>query len=270
MRDQIHGSPSPPYGTGDLAYRATVKTDVLRDLADPDIDKLLETADASLWMGPEKHCLLYPLRNRTEYNLILLRPDNMPPGARTVAGDLQEMQDTFQGWDSRITKIISTVESVLKWRLCHHEELRSWTRGSVALLGDACHPSLPYQAQGAAQAVEDGVVLGVLLGSLTRSKHLDWARSVPKVLQLYESLRKPRTTLNVQGAIRNRGMFHVSDDEERERRNAALRAAEDTECSDWTWTDNTYMRDMLGYDAAEHALMAFEQWSKDQDGHVNL
>ena len=33
---------------------------------------------------------------------------------------------------------------------------RSWSRGRVTLLGDACHPMLPFMAQGAAQALEDG------------------------------------------------------------------------------------------------------------------
>ena len=40
-----------------------------------------------------------------------------------------------------------------------------WHRGRVTLLGDACHPTLPFMAQGAAMAIEDGAVLaGCLAG----------------------------------------------------------------------------------------------------------
>jgi len=79
--------------------------------------------------------------------------------------------------------MIDCIPAILKWRLCHHEELESWcevclssplispcaeisTQGNTAILGDACHPTLPYQAQGAAMAIEDGVLIRYLLGRL--------------------------------------------------------------------------------------------------------
>lgn len=45
---------------------------------------------------------------------------------------------------------------------------------------------LPYLAQGANSAIEDGTVLGLLLGHL-RSKD-----QLPKALQMYQQLRKAR------------------------------------------------------------------------------
>lgn len=45
---------------------------------------------------------------------------------------------------------------------------------------------LPYLAQGANSSMEDGAVLGSLLGHLKRKSDL------PGVLRLYESLRKSR------------------------------------------------------------------------------
>jgi salicylate hydroxylase len=45
---------------------------------------------------------------------------------------------------------------------------------------------LPYLAQGANSAIEDGAVLGLLLGAVESSNHL------PKALKLYEQLRKSR------------------------------------------------------------------------------
>src|ERR1700731_4440420 len=52
--------------------------------------------------------------------------------------------------------------------------------------GASCHPMLPYLAQGANSALEDGAVLGMLLGE-TRS-----AAQIPQALMMYEKLRKVR------------------------------------------------------------------------------
>lgn len=52
--------------------------------------------------------------------------------------------------------------------------------------GDSCHPMLPYLAQGANSSLEDGAVLGLLLGHMTNKAQL------PRILRLYESLRKSR------------------------------------------------------------------------------
>ena len=50
-------------------------------------------------MGPDRHCIFYPLRGGKEFNLVLLRPDDLPQGVRTVQGDLGEMRMAFEGWD---------------------------------------------------------------------------------------------------------------------------------------------------------------------------
>ena len=54
-------------------------------------------------------------------------------------------------------------------------------------------------------AVEDGACVARLLGLAAKS-----GASVPEVLQLYEQLRKDRTTLNVEGATSNREVYHAS------------------------------------------------------------
>lgn len=57
--------------------------------------------------------------------------------------------------------MLAMVPHTLKWKLMDRKPLDTWVHhaGKVALLGDACHPMLPYRAQGAAMAVS-------LLGSL--------------------------------------------------------------------------------------------------------
>src|SRR4051794_29020373 len=66
-------------------------------------------------------------------------------------------------------------------KICHMSEMETWKKDSVVLLDDACHPTLPYHAQGAAMAVEDGAALGILIGSLSQSTLGDRKGHVPKV-----------------------------------------------------------------------------------------
>jgi 2-polyprenyl-6-methoxyphenol hydroxylase-like FAD-dependent oxidoreductase len=64
------------------------------------------------------------------------------------------------------------------------EPLAAWGRGRITLLGDAAHPVLPHSGQGAAQALEDAVALGLVLG-----REVEPAAA----LRRYERVRGERT-----------------------------------------------------------------------------
>ncbi|OGM50599.1 salicylate hydroxylase, partial [Aspergillus bombycis] len=218
VRDTIFDRHLPPIETGDMAYRAVFPRKQLEDLGDPEIGSLCSKTSVTAWLGPEKHAVFYPVRGGEEFNLVLLLPDNLPAGVRTIEGDLEGMKSGFRDWDATLQKLISCISSVVRWKLCHLPELDTWSKNSVTLLGDACHPTLPYQAQGAAMASEDGAVLGLLLGSVvkrlesqTDSSDVTLRDLVSESLTVYEGLRKARTTANVNGALRNRGAFHMQD-----------------------------------------------------------
>lgn len=87
--------------TGDLAYRGTFSAEQLRAFKDPDLDSLISRHVVTTWMGPEKHSVFYPLKGGREFNLVLIRPDNLPVGVRSAEGDLEEMRASFEGWDPR-------------------------------------------------------------------------------------------------------------------------------------------------------------------------
>ncbi|KAE8421584.1 hypothetical protein BDV36DRAFT_280645 [Aspergillus pseudocaelatus] len=218
VRDTIFDQPVPPIETGDMAYRAVFPRRQLEALCNSEIDSLCSKTSVTAWLGPEKHAVFYPVRGGEEYNLVLLQPDNLPTGVRTNEGDLEEMRSGFRDWDATLQTLISCISSVVRWKLCHLPELDTWSKGSATLLGDACHPTLPYQAQGAAMAGEDGAVLGILLGlvaqrldSQTNSSDETLNSLIYESLTVYEDLRKAPTTANVNGALRNRGAFHMQD-----------------------------------------------------------
>ena len=107
-------------------------------------------------MVPNAHAVCYLLKGGGLYNIVLACPDNLPELASTQAADIQEMRDFFAKWDPRLETLLSIVQETSKWRLQNSEEMKKWSRppGKFALLGDACHATLPYLAQGAAMAVE--------------------------------------------------------------------------------------------------------------------
>lgn len=65
--------------------------------------------------------------------------------------------------------------------------------------GDACHPMIPYLAQGANSSIEDGAVIGLLLGRITSKGQLRQA------LEMYQTMRKARGE-----AIARESLKHVS------------------------------------------------------------
>jgi salicylate hydroxylase len=85
-------------------------------------------------------------------------------------------------------------------------------KSNLVFIGDACHPMLPYLAQGANSSLEDGAVLGLLLGHMTDKTQL------PQILRLYESLRKSRGEAIVRETFKQRHDFHMEDGEEQKKR----------------------------------------------------
>ena len=78
--------------------------------------------------------------------------------------------------------------------------MERWTVGRVTLLGDACHSMVPFLAQGAVMAIEDGFMLGRALGTLDGD--------IPSRLERYENARRERTRRAVEGSADNIQRFH--------------------------------------------------------------
>lgn len=212
--------------------------------------------------GPDSHVVFYPIRGGEIWNLVLICVDDLPPEVPRAEADIKDMYAKFEGWDPILTTLISNVQKCDKWKIKTMEELPTWTNEAVTLLGDACHPTLPYQAQGAAMAVEDGAIIGKLLGLQTNHSA---EMSIPSTLELYETLRKKRTTLNVQGAHENRTLYHMVPKEVerlgRDEKLASLDWNDQNSRFPWSWGRLPYLKEILGFDAFADAEMAFHRES---------
>ncbi|BCS12277.1 hypothetical protein ALUC_50323S [Aspergillus luchuensis] len=184
-RECYCGKKDDPIPTGDLAYRIVLTAD---QISDPDLKAWVENPTVHFWIGPGAHAVGYSLRGGKMMNIVLLVPDDLPPGVSRQTGSLDEMMRLFVGWDPVLTRFLGYVNGVDKWKLMHHAEMESWIndKSNLVFIGDACHPMLPYLAQGANSSLEDGAVLGGLLG------HMKHKSDLPAILRLYEKLRKSR------------------------------------------------------------------------------
>ncbi|KAI1414773.1 FAD/NAD(P)-binding domain-containing protein [Hypoxylon sp. FL1857] len=199
----FEGVPRP---TGDLAYRVVI---TLNHIQDPELRELVSKPKCNIWIGPNSHVVGYSLRGGTEYNMVLLVPDDLPSGVSRQAGSVEEMRALFKNWDPILNRLLAHVDSVKKWKLMYRKEMRRWVHisenSNFAFVGDSCHPMLPYLGQGANSAIEDGTVLGRLLG------HIQSKEQVGKALGMYEQLRKPRGDAIVRETFGQRDVFHMPD-----------------------------------------------------------
>lgn len=72
LREYVLGRPMPPLETGDLAYRGTFTREQLKAFKNERVDEIMEAANVQVWLGSNRHAVFYPLRDKTEYNLVLL------------------------------------------------------------------------------------------------------------------------------------------------------------------------------------------------------
>ncbi|KII92656.1 hypothetical protein PLICRDRAFT_480035 [Plicaturopsis crispa FD-325 SS-3] len=256
IREIVVGGPDKATRTGDAAYRAIVPTSEL--LKHPDLKPLVDKPEMVGWMGPGRHIMAYNIRAKKEYNIVMLHPDDGSVESWTAEGSADKMRADFQGWEPRIQKLLSLVPSTLKWTLMDRAPLDKWVHpaGRVALLGDACHPMLPYRAQGSAMAVEDAAVLGNLFSRIS-----DRSQIAP-LLHAYQDLRLPRCSDTQASSRQNQKIFHLDDGPEQEARDASMREAMEEELREAKgdqadrsagnpnqWADKEKSRRQFSYDA---------------------
>lgn len=204
-----------PLPTGDLAYRIVLNAS---DIDDPDLKAIVSNPTVQFWIGPGAHVVAYSLRAGEMYNLVLLVPDTLPADVARQSASLDEMRALFADWDPVLNRFLDQVKTVDKWKLMHRPELASWVsgKGNFVFLGDACHPMLPYLAQGANSSIEDGAVLGYILS------HLGSRSELPACLKLYERLRKRRGEAIVRETFAQRKDFHMVDGPEQVERDRVM------------------------------------------------
>jgi hypothetical protein len=104
--------------------------------------------------------------------------------------------------ESWLKMLLKCVGSCLKWKICYISELKTWTKDSVALLSDACHPTPALPSSRSHNGCRGWSHVGGTGGSPSQNTSEDRKRHIPQVLRFYEAMRKRGTMTNVRGESR--------------------------------------------------------------------
>jgi salicylate hydroxylase len=207
VRRVVFGPENPRF-TGCVAYRGLVPADRLAHLD-------LEVSSV-VWMGPGKHFIHYFVQSRHLVNFVaIIDQDTWTRESWTDRGNISDARAAFAGWHSQVRGILEAVDDTFIWALFDRKPMARWSVGRVTLLGDACHAMLPFMAQGAAQAIEDGATLAACLSQAG-------AQGVPDALRRYEALRLPRASRVQALSAINKTRFHLADGPAQRERDAEM------------------------------------------------
>ena len=191
IRQSLFGDDQPEF-TGCMAWRGVIPAEQLpRDLIRP---------VGTNWVGPGHHVIHYYLRRGELLNFVgIVERDDWQVESWSAKGTHAECAADFEGWHETVHVMIRNIATPFKWALMGREPLKHWSVGRVSLLGDACHATLPFLAQGAVMAIEDGMVL---------ARCLEAHDDVETALTRYQDVRVERTAKVVMGSAENTSRFH--------------------------------------------------------------
>ncbi|SCL22000.1 FAD-dependent monooxygenase [Micromonospora inyonensis] len=227
VREQIVAD-QPRY-SGQTIYRGLVPAER--------VPFLLTEPRVRLWLGPDQHVVCYPVSSGRQVSFgATVSAADWREESWSARGDVAELAKAYAGWHRDVARLIGAAQTVSRWALHDRESIDRLSSGRVAVIGDAAHPMLPFQAQGANQAIEDAVVLAVCLAD-AGPNGLDAA------LRRYERIRLPRTTRIQRQSRANAETFHLVDGDAQRRRDTSAEISSGLDRHEW----------LFGYDAEQAA-----------------
>lgn len=245
--------------SGQACYRIMLTREQMT--SDPELAELIDMDRATRWIGERRHIIAYPVSNKTIYNISTAQPDvnfaAAPSATYTTKGSKKEMLEVYSDFCPKIQRMLDMVPEgeLCEWKLRVQQPLPTWVHGSVALVGDACHPTLPHLAQGAAQAIEDAAVLGVVLSRLPNAS----PESINKALQVYQIVRKERAETLVDLAAQSGQAMHLGEGKakaERDRQFAEMKKGGKSVPDKWADADT--QQKIYGHDCMKVAGEVFQ------------
>ncbi|KAB5518018.1 hypothetical protein GE09DRAFT_1230696 [Coniochaeta sp. 2T2.1] len=199
-----HPSQVDPVYADSYCYRGVIPIseaeDILGDLTDV----------AKTYFGDRRACVTYRISGGAEFNFLLCVANDKPwplKDAVTAKVTHSAMMADFErrGIDDRFLRLLSKAKPI-RWGFFHHRHTATYFRDRVVLVGDSAHASLPYQAAGAAQGLEDALVLSNLLERVAKgiqTGKLDGGELAPYIraaFEGYDSVRRPRAQKQLEQA----------------------------------------------------------------------
>ncbi|KAK7751555.1 hypothetical protein SLS62_006505 [Diatrype stigma] len=266
--------------TGQAAYRIMLTREQMA--GDAELLELLDADGAVRWIGEKRHIIAYPIGGKSIYNLSTCQPDvnfaAAPTATYTTRGSKEAMLRVYEDFCPLVQRMLRLVPEgeVCEWRLRSHKVLPAWSRGAVALLGDACHPTLPHLSQGAAMAIEDAAVVAEVISragavAVTQGggggEH-DYHENIAKALRIYELLRKDRTATLVDMAYTSGLALHLGEGEAKKARDRQFAEAARKRGGPVPdkWASPDVQAWIYSYDCVKDAQEKFDELFAELDG----
>lgn len=189
-RRKILAGPDAQYSNY-IAWRALVPTSLLKDH--------FNLNNSSLMWGPGFHVIAYPHPTRHVVNIAMFTRERLSRKLNPQTVTTPSVPKAGLSC-KRVKAIINAAEGGWKKWPLYAAKTSQWFKGPVGLIGDAAHAMLPYQAQGAAMAIEDAGVLGPLLAKSTDPQ---------TAFATYQSHRQPRVNKVVKTSASNGNIYHL-------------------------------------------------------------
>jgi salicylate hydroxylase len=178
IRQQLAGADEPEF-SGTVVYRGVARREDVLDLHPRHVNYY--------WLGPYRHGVSYWI---SAGKLLAVncgvQHAEWARESWTLQAPAEEALEYFAAWDEGLLERIRCCQTMLRGAVFVRRPLEHWSYGRVTLLGDAAHAMEPFQAQGAAQAVEDAYVIAKCLadqpedpvGALRRYEIIRMSRAV--------------------------------------------------------------------------------------------
>ena len=207
LRQQLVGTEQPLF-SGTVVYRGVIPRDDAVDLHPDRTNRY--------WVGPYRHGVSYWISGGKLLALNLgVQRAEWSEESWTREVPASEADTYLAGWDEGLRERVRRCGTMLRGGVFVRQPIEHWAFGRVVLLGDAAHAMEPFQAQGAAQAVEDAYVLGVCVAAA--------GDDVEEAFRRYEKLRMDRA-VELQNQARDAGEeFFLEDGPEQRARDERFR-----------------------------------------------
>lgn len=154
-REILLGRQDRPIPAGDIVYRIVLD---VKDIPDADLKDVVANPVINFWFGPDSHVVSYSLRAGTMLNIVLMRPDDLPPEISRKEGSVEEMREIFSTWDpmfvlfstpkhlepadaiTSLTRFLNLVPHVEKWKLMHRTLPSSLIQSLTTFETSLTHP----------------------------------------------------------------------------------------------------------------------------------
>ncbi|KAK4463598.1 hypothetical protein QBC42DRAFT_323628 [Cladorrhinum samala] len=205
-RELVLGYVDKPKSSGYAVWRAWFSNEDM--IKDPLTKEFCENGDTfNGWIGPDVHFLFSTIKGGKDCCWVLTHKDEHDiDESWSFPGKLEDVYKVLEGWDPVCKAIVEKTPSLVDWKLVYRDPLPTWVskHARILLVGDAAHPFLPTSAQGATQAMEDGVTIAVCLKRAGKA-------NVPAAVRVHQEIRYERVRAVQKTGESTRDRWHKTD-----------------------------------------------------------